>query len=447
MLYFTVSWNGLGDPLELTFGTLRPSFGLQKQLSLSAAAWLAGALGAWAADPATPAAPSTEAAASAWAVGFDTELRLFSWNGTRGYPTMPLENRGKGSEWYVPLSLSVTGNPSDAFKIEFLLRSGYVGARQSTEGQIGSANTPTDTSVTTTVTYTGWEVAQPYGSLALNLPTGTTVLWGQNRFSRMDPDVVDIPTFGEGFNVGPTIGANIPLSENWILTLSTGYTSRGSFNREGPTLPAPQTTQTAKPGDVTSFSAAIGYQDGPLSGRLSSSYSVEQTTFLDGVGQYRAGPSFNLSASVGYDWNDNWSSSLSGSWQRSGKNQIPSPILFASEPANSNSNLYRASFDTTYKSGAFQIGPTFGWLYRDHNAYSSTDLTFIPAKTKWSAGLVGRYAATDKINISARVERLWVSEVGSPLKLDSFGFPVLGTLTPQVVSNALVASIGTSIQY
>ena len=407
---------------------------------------LGGAV-ALAADTAAQTASATNAEEKTWSVSFDTEARLFSWQGTRGYPSTPFTSRGSGSEWYMPLSLSAAGNPSDVLKLEFLLRGGYVGARQSTPGQSGNASTMTDTSFTTTVTYTGWEIAQPFASLAFNLPTGTAALMGQSRFARMDPDLVDIPTFGEGFNVGPTLGANIPLSENLMLTLGAGYTSRGAFNREGPTLPAPQGTQRAKPGDVATASAALGYQDGPWTARLSSSYAIEQTTLLDGVAQYRAGPVFNLSLAAGYSWNDNWSSSANFAYQYGGKNLLPSPITLAAEPFNSNSSVYRATIDTTYKTGAFQIGPTFSWLYRDHNGYDSTNLSFVAAKTKWSAGVVGRYSATDKISITGRVERLWVSEGGSPIKLDPFGFPVLGTLTPQVVSNAWIVSLGASIQY
>jgi len=49
----------------------------------------------------------------------------------------------------------------------------------------------------------------------------------------MDPDLVEVSTFGEGFNIGPTGGFAFPISKSLVLTTSAGYTWRGGpFLRE-----------------------------------------------------------------------------------------------------------------------------------------------------------------------------------------------------------------------
>ena len=83
----------------------------------------------------------------------------------------------------------------------------------------------------------------------------------------MDPDLVDISTFGEGLNIGPTVGVNIPLTEAWLLTMSAGYTPRGAYDMEGPLTPpgggaAPQSVNI-QPGDALTVTAVLGYQAAP----------------------------------------------------------------------------------------------------------------------------------------------------------------------------------------
>ncbi|MDB5648491.1 MAG: hypothetical protein JWL62_11, partial [Hyphomicrobiales bacterium] len=81
---------------------------------------------------------------------------------------------------------------------------------------------------------------------------------------RMDPDYVDLPSFGEGLNAGATVGVNVPLATTTMLTLSAGYVGRGKFDREDFVAPpAAQTAIRIDPGNVATVNAALGYSDGP----------------------------------------------------------------------------------------------------------------------------------------------------------------------------------------
>ncbi len=103
---------------------------------------------------------------------------------------------------------------------------------QDTAGLTAKTNAITDTSLSGNLTFLGWQGIQPYMSLGLNMPTGKTIHSGGSVYAKGDPDVVALPTFGEGWNVAPTIGANIPLNESTILAFGFGYTYRGPFSRD-----------------------------------------------------------------------------------------------------------------------------------------------------------------------------------------------------------------------
>jgi hypothetical protein len=100
-------------------------------------------------------APAAEAATldQRWNVTFASEVRYFSWRGDRGTPANASTAPGGGSQIYTPFALSVVGRPNDNFKVEFFGRGGWVKAEQTTAGLSGSVDTPTDTVVSSTITY------------------------------------------------------------------------------------------------------------------------------------------------------------------------------------------------------------------------------------------------------------------------------------------------------
>jgi hypothetical protein len=351
---------------------------------------------------------------------------------------------------YLPVAMQVVGIPTDELKVEFLVRSGYM------DLQTASSTTApkrfdgwTDTSVTSTVSYYGFNGFQPFASLALNLPSGDTGFVSATG----DPDVTNIAGFGTGFNIGPTIGVNIPITRDLLTTLSAGYTQRGAFQRPGRNgppfdIPGAGRLEDFKPGDVASVNASIGYQSGPWSFQASGSYSYEEITKIDSVGFYQTGGKYSLSGAVGYAWSENWSSKISSSFSHIGKNRYPidpfTGLIFRQELFNTNSDMVNVTFDTTWKMGAFAIGPTASYLYRDHNGYDSNTDFFLPAKTKWTFGGAGQYAVTNQISFNARLEHLWMTENVIP------GFPPpIGNppLVPQLKTDGWIASFGGKVVF
>jgi uncharacterized protein YegJ (DUF2314 family) len=53
-------------------------------------------------------------------------------------------------------------------------------------------------------------------------------------------------------------------------------------------------------------------------------------------------------------------------------------------------------------------------MQRDANEYSPLAQSFVPAKTKWSAGGGVKYTVNSNLTVSARAEHFWIDEDVKP---------------------------------
>ena len=396
---------------------------------------------------------------SRWTATFASEVRYFSWRSDRGFPPRdaPPDARGSGSQWYIPFALQVIGRPNDDFKFELLGRGGWVNSRQSTPGFSGEVSTFTDTQVSTTVTYYGFNGIQPFVALNLNIPTGKSSLPGTAANARMDPDLVGIASFGEGWNIGPTIGFNLPITRNLMFTTSAGYTLRGKFDREAslaPLNPAIPVSSNVDPGDVFTITTSVGYQLGQFTGIITGSVSWETATRENDAPLYRAGTRYLLSGKWSYTWPELGMTTLTAAVAHSEKNEVLflAASSLATEPFNTNSNVYRVGLEHLFPLGQVWLGPIGSYLRRDHNGYDSGTLQFVPAKERWSAGVLARYAANEKVTLNARAEHVWThldedpaSGGGRPSLLS--GGVVTGNDVPVVSSTGWQFAFGANVKF
>jgi len=349
------------------------------------------------------------------------------------------------------MSLSLTGNPSPNWKFEFVARGGVVSASQTTSGERGSVDTPVDTQLSGTVTYNGLTGFQPFASMLINAPTGKSALYGNARFARMDGDLVDQGTYGEGWNFGPTLGVNIPLSQSLILTLSGGYTQRNPYNKESqnPITGLVTDTVSVKNGDEATVTAALGYAQGPLSLQGSASYSYDQVSQsslfgLQDYNRYQVGPRTTISGSGSYAFNEMWSVFANGFWTHTKRNDVTdfTGLVLVTEPFNSNSNLYRINTGLNYRfANGLTVGPIASYLYRDHDGYDPTTFSFVPAKSRYAVGGAANYNVTNKVNVNGRVERVWIRENENP------GPPPFTPVVPYLSGDAWVVAGGATVSF
>lgn len=408
-----------------------------------AAAMVAGQ--AHAADMA--AAPQQQGAASAWTTTANVDFRYFSWERTAGNPVG--EPNQKGSQFYMPFGVSTVGQLSDAWKLELNARGGYVNTSRSVDPGDGiyrsaSFGSATDTVMGFTVTYLDFNGVVPFYSFNMNLPTGAASLGGYAPITRSDPDLVDIPAYGVGFNHSHTLGANIGIASNTVLTLSAGYTNRGSFTRDSVAGGLPiAATETYDPADVFSVSAGLGMQLGQLSLNLSTALSWENSAYLNGLEVSRSGFNVLLSGTGIYRWNDINTTTLNLSFAHTQPNYTPTivgivagpPLLL--EPSNSNSNIFSAGLEhSVMLNPSTQIFGKGGYLYRDNNAYDPANFVFIPAKTKVAAGGGLRYALSQSVLLNAKAEKFWVVEQPYP-----------ALLTPEQRFDGWTVSVGSIVKF
>jgi len=415
----------------------------------------------WNAPP-LPVTGAVTASPMSWSETFSTEARYFSWQGTRGTPTnaiapggvtMPLATPGSGAELYTPYAAQLVGQSND-LKIEMLMRGGWVWARQSTAGLTGTVATATDTAASGTITYLGLRGLQPFASLELNLPTGLAALTATQVNARMDPDLVDISTFGEGLNIGPTVGVNIPVTEAWLLTMSAGYTRRGAYDMEGPLTPpgdgvAPQSVNI-QPGDALTVTAVLGYQAGPLSAKVTGTITKNGTTKENDTPFVKTGQRSLIAGTASYDWPGGHSgtTTVNASAAHSNRNEVlfqcetGCPIGLVTEPFNTNSNVFQASVQHLFNLNRFAVGPEGSFLFRDNNGYEPTTLQFVPAKQRWSAGVLAQYAPTNALNFNARLDRIWTHENQTPGLPSGEMFSVLAGSTVTSFTVPVISSTG-----
>lgn len=409
-----------------------------------------------AADVLSKAAPA--ALSDRWSAVFASEARYYSWRSNRGSPTSINDSPGRGSQVYIPYALQLVGSPNDSFKVELLGRGGWVHAKQTTLGVSGDVATITDTVASGTVTYLGFPGIQPFLSLNLNVPTGKAALFGSSVNARMDPDLVEIGSFGEGWNVGPSIGFNHPILSSLVLTVAVGQTWRGVFERESSlvALPAnesianervPQRPTRLDPGDVFTVTASLSYASGPWSASVHSLLSEEATTIEDGTALYKGGRRYYANAVLGYQWSGSLgATTFTASVAHSNRNDVRflGASQLATEPFNTNSNLYRAGVQHLWPVGqTLWLGPVGSYLTRDRNTYDAGSLQFVPAKERYAVGLLAQAAATQAISLSVRAEHIWTREGERPAA-DGQMFSVLAN--GRVLSAAVPVVLSTGWQ-
>ncbi len=123
-----------------------------------------------------PVKAQTSSLDNRWQAVFDIDNRYYSWTSSRGFPPGAVGPTGSGSQFYMPFGLSVTGTPTNDYKLEFAIRSGYVSSSQTTVGQSGTYSGMVDTSLAGTYTYLALNGVQPFLSLTRPIREGA-VFW------------------------------------------------------------------------------------------------------------------------------------------------------------------------------------------------------------------------------------------------------------------------------
>lgn len=344
------------------------------------------------------------------AVTLDSRHYLNLWDGNRGtHPTVP--NKGSGSQLYSTTSVRVDGRIGEAFKFDFTAKGGAVRSEQTTRGTSGLYSGLVDAQTRSKLTFIGAGALQPFLALQTNIPVGTSALGRGQRFARMDADLVEVSSFGQGWNWNPSAGLTAAVTDAFYLSGSVGKVWRGAYRRdrgtEANTGPAgPQVFNRFDPSDPTSITGTALWEPGILSLTGAATYAWEDEALQDGTPLYRKGERITLHGSADAKWSEAWTTSASATWSRATKNKyrsVPGPVPLELEDFNSNGDIVILGLDQVWRGGAWTVTGSLGFTRRFENDHDYGLALFTPAKDKVSAGLAASYAWSPSTTLHAGI--------------------------------------------
>ncbi|MEK6779907.1 MAG: hypothetical protein AABY80_09590 [Candidatus Deferrimicrobiota bacterium] len=200
---------------------------------------------------------------------------------------------GTGRQAYIPVRVEVKDQ-----ELTIGLLSGIQHTQFDRAGQTNrTLSSALDTKVTSSYAILGKLPVDVLLGLDLNLPTGKTNLAQEDLVLLMDPELVSINGFGEGFNVNPSISV-AKAWENWIAGLGVGYAWRGKYD-----FSTDLGMKDFEPGDIVTANAVAKYGFAPgWSARFFGSAAWYRKETAQGAALYREGDFYAVGAGLDRSW-------------------------------------------------------------------------------------------------------------------------------------------------
>jgi len=215
-----------------------------------------------------------------------------------------------GSQTYVPFSIYSEQNNFSA-KILTAFANTY---SDTSEASRDSLSCGIDTKLNFSYQIVDRFFADLIFGLDFNLPTGKTKLNLEQQRLLLDPDLVAISRFGEGFNVNPTI----TLAKVWndfAAGIGVGYLWRGEYDYS-------ETAMNYKPGDIYNLTGEVSYYFSPRwQGRLFGEVAHYGKDEVGGREYYEEGEFFLGGTGLNY-FQTNWEARLTAQGIIRGKSQF-----------------------------------------------------------------------------------------------------------------------------
>lgn len=378
-----------------------------------------------------------------------------SWTGSRGSNIFSPE-QGKGQQVYTPTTIGIDYLQPDSIKVETRVKTGWVYANQGTPGQSGTYDGPVDTQASFNATFMNFDSVRPQVGVAMNLPTGNAYLPNNQRFARMDPDLVEVGSYGAGFNINPTAGFVMGINQNTAMSFSAGYAWQGAFVREGVDLNfgGPQSfgafdlKRKVNPGDV--FTGNVNYttEIGSTLLLATFAYMSESSVSVDGVASGKAGARYVSNLTINQPLSDTWSVSVNSSLSYQEKNEINVGGVLVTEPKNSNSLVFIGSVEPTWQwTERLKVAANYSVLWRNENYYDQIEEQFIPAKLKNTIGMSATYALTPSTSIEMKGSHSWIEQDTGALLQTVIVPPAFANLPPSLSYTAWMASLSANMRF
>lgn len=297
----------------------------------------------------------------------------------------------KGWQMVAPLDVTYSMPFSEKTRLDLSARAAYVVSENRSPFAEGRVAGLSDTVVGVTLAMDATPVIQPFITLDMNLPTGKTGLKGAQKNAVMDPDLVDLTRFGEGFNVNLSVGSVFLIPDTkWSVTAAIGYNMRGAYTADGDTL------EDFDPGDQVTALLRAQYLSDTIYGALSVQYFDEGVSTIENLDYFNPGDQIEINAELTYVIDDLQSVSGSLYYTTSGKNAYYDFFTNAliEENVDGNGDYYFGQLAYS-RAVTADIGATVAGTYgvRSKNDYVAADDLFIPSRTYWDVRLSVDYTA------------------------------------------------------
>ncbi len=220
--------------------------------------------------------------------------------------------------------------------------------------------------------------------LGFNLPTGQTDLTTKELMLTMNSDLVSISSFGEGFNVNPTL----TVAGEWrdlVWGMGVGYIWRGEYDYS-------ESLGDYDPGDIFSLTSELQYYITPsVITRLFAEYCNYDKDQVSGDDILEEGDFLligtGIKAGVG-----KWTFDLDLKTILRAKSKFMSPSGLAAEDKNSHGDEWVSNCRVSYRlSDRILLKPSVSYLFIDENDYETGSGYHVGSRNKFNAGFGMEY--------------------------------------------------------
>ncbi len=217
--------------------------------------------------------------------------------------------------------------------------------------------------------------------LDFNLPTGKTDLDEDELALIMDPDLISIRDYGEGFNINPTISIS-KVWEKFSAGIGVGYLWRGKYDFS-------KNAKNYDPGDILSLTGEISYSfTDAWIGRFFTEYAHFTEDELDRNDYFQQGDFLLLGIGIQYVA-ERWDTAFTvrGIFRDKDRQESNSSKSMLTEDKNSHGDEWIGDMlFRYYLSNTTILKSTFQYLWIDKNDYSSSDPYFVGKRKRYSLG-------------------------------------------------------------
>lgn len=347
----------------------------------------------------------TPALADEWFARSTVEMDFRAWN----------DNLGDDSSQAVTIVSSAVNSENWRFGIS----SGYVLSEVDSPlpQYRGSIATPLDTVISASFRGLRTNVSglplQVSIDGDLSLPTGTASLSASEMNTIFDPLLARQSAYGAGLNYSAGMSASLQMSSKLAIGLGARRTRLGAF--------APESAQPAieiDPGDLTSIFSQVTWKSGRTAVTAGVKTSWESVSTRSGQPFFQRGRGLEISGFAAIPLSTKWRMSGGGNYTFNALDRRADLTTgsLAQDLAQANGDVWSVSGSLARRLGHnAELSLEADYVNSGASELPDSDFSYLPARTRWRAGIVARQSPSRSSVLSAALRYMDYVDKGSRL--------------------------------